>query len=224
TAVARVAAAGRNLGIRPGIVTEAADAPTAGAAGDGTGVLRVLVATAAESDDSVTAATVRDPMAVAAAFGIGVGGRFDAPVGGRIDPRWTRPVHVEATVVHLGDGEYPLSGAGYSGMTVTMGRHAVLATGNLRILVTELAAWSADPATWRHAGIEPDELDLLVVKSCTDYRANFPDSAPFAEIAGVPGPATPDLSRLRFRHVVPPPYPTQGWADTDAALRESSDG
>jgi microcystin degradation protein MlrC len=227
-AIARVVAAVRSTGIRPGIVTEAADAPTAGAAGDGTGVLAALLRHTSDTGPSGTtpsaAVTVRDPQVVDESFELGLGGTYRGPIGARIDQRWTEPVRIEATVVHLGSGTYRLEGAGYGGTTVGMGRHAVLRTGDVVVLVTELAAWSADPATWRHAGIDPDTLDVLAVKSCTDYRANFPDAAPFALVADVPGPATSDLSSLTFRHCSPPPYPTQGWAASRAALRPSADG
>ena len=136
-AVARVVATVRASGIRPGIVTESADAPTAGAAGDGTGVLAALVSAAAECTGTThdsppeAAVTVRDPLAVAEAFSVGVGGVYHGPLGARIDPRWTESVEVEAMVAHLGSGPYRLDGAGYGGMIVDMGRHAVLRSGNI---------------------------------------------------------------------------------------------
>jgi microcystin degradation protein MlrC len=197
-------------GVRPAIVTESSDAPTAGAAGDGTGVLAALLDL---PEPPVAAVTVRDPDVVRAAYAIGVGGRYRGRLGSRLDTRWTAPIDVDADVVRLGDGEYLLTGAAYGGMTATMGRYAVLVQGRVHILVTELAAWSADPGTWQHAALEPESFDVLVVKSCTDYRANFPGSAATAVVADVPGPANPDLRALEFRRCVPPPFPAGPAAD-----------
>jgi microcystin degradation protein MlrC len=78
----------------------------------------------------------------------------------------------------------------------------------LRLLVTELPSWSADPATWRHAGLEPNDADVLIVRSCTDYIANFPASASTAQVADIDGACTPRLSRLKFSLADPAPWPT----------------
>ncbi|MGI9645173.1 MAG: M81 family metallopeptidase [Ilumatobacteraceae bacterium] len=207
TAIDRAVAGARAAGVRPAIVTESADAPTAGAAGDGTAVLAELLA---RSDPPESAVTVRDPQVVAAVHAVGRGDRYRGPLGSRIDGRWMPPADVDALVIRVGGGSYHLSGAGHSGMTVTMGRYAVLEVGAVRILVTELAAWSADPATWLHAGIDPQSVELLVVKSCSDYEANFPQSTQFAVVADVAGAATPNLATLQFVRCVPPPYPAGG--------------
>lgn len=122
-----------------------------------------------------------------------------------------------AEVATLGDGDYTLTGVGYTGMHATMGRFAVVRHGRLRLLITELPAWSADPGTWRHAGLDPDDVDLLVVRSCTDYIANFPASAPTAVIADVPGPTTSHLARLRFERPAVTPFPIDPHARFDAA-------
>jgi microcystin degradation protein MlrC len=74
-------------------------------------------------------------------------------------------------------------------------------------LVTELPAWSADPATWRHAGFDPYDVDVLILRSCTDYIANFPSSASTAVVADVPGAATPRLSRLTYERCRTLPFP-----------------
>ena len=73
-------------------------------------------------------------------------------------------------------------------------------------------AWSSDPGTWRHAGLEPYDVDVLCVRSCTDYRATFPASAPSAVVADVPGAAASRLERLHFERCDVVPFPV----DSDA--------
>ena len=87
-----------------------------------------------------------------------------------------------------------------------MGRFAVLASGGLRLLVSERPAWSADPATFLHAGLDPADADVVVVRSCSDYRPNYPTSDQ-AITLDVPGPATPNLASLEFHRAPRPLWP-----------------
>jgi len=190
--------------VRPFVITESADAPTAGAAGDNPAMLRALTIWGA---DRTMLTTIVDAPATVACHGAGVGATLSLRIGGSIDQRWAARVSITGKVVLVGDGDYQLTGVGYTGMTVSMGRFSVLRRGGLHLLITELPAWSADPGTWRHAGLDPYDVDVLVVRSCTDYIANFPASAPSAVIADVPGATTPRLTRLAFEHCDVVPYP-----------------
>lgn len=195
---------------RPAIVTESADAPTAGGAGDSPAMLHALRAVA-PPDDAVVLATIVDAALVDRCHLAGPGGRIAARTGASVDPRFHDPYDLSGEVLSVGDGRYALTGAGYHGLTATMGRFAVVREGALHLLATELPSWSADPATWRHAGLEPGDADVLVVRSCTDYLANFPESAGTAMVADVAGACTPRLARLRFSIASPAPWPTMGW-------------
>jgi len=192
--------------VRPGIVTESADAPTAGGSGDSPALLHALAILAPPVDKTVLA-TIVDARLVETCHELGIGAHISAPVGASIDQRHHRPFPLQGKVLLVGDGEYRLTGVGYDGLTVSMGRFVVVGSGALRLLVTERPSWSADPATWRHAGLEPNTADVLIVRSCTDYIANFPASAPAAMVADVEGACTPRLSRLHFSLADPAPWP-----------------
>lgn len=191
---------------RPQIVAHSADAPTAGAAGDHPGMIRAVLDHGPELRALVT---IVDAPAVAAAHGAGVGAALDVEIGSSVDPRWADPVGISALVTQLGDGPYTLTGASYTGMPVTMGRFAVLSVGRLSILATERPAWSSDPATFRHAGLEPSGVDLVVVRSCSDFQPNYPTSD-HAVTLDIPGPATPDLASLVFERAPRPLWPLDG--------------
>ncbi len=214
---------------RPVIITEAADAPTAGATGDGS----AMVAAVLNSEHPLrTLATICDPAAVQRCRLHHEGpatGTLEMAVGAGLDDRWQQPVTIEATVVSIGDGPYRLSGAGYTEMAVSMGAFAVVTTGRidapsdagpdtgpetetrparrLTLLITERPAWSADPATWAHAGLDPDDFDVVVVRSCSDYLANYPTAPETALIADVMGAASPRLERYRYHLADVVPYP-----------------
>lgn len=194
---------------RPAIVTESADAPTAGGAGDSPAMLHALRAVA-PSEDAIVFVTIVDAPLVNQCHRAGPGARVTGYVGASIDPRHHEPCHLDGLVLSVGDGRYALDGVGYRGLTATMGRFAVVRVGAVRVLATELPSWSADPATWHHAGLNPSDADVLIVRSCTDYLANFPESADSAFVADVDGPCTPRLSRLRFSIASPAPWPTVG--------------
>ena len=88
-----------------------------------------------------------------------------------------------------------------------MGEWAVLTTGRHHLLISSRPAITADPATWRHAGLDPDRTDVLVVRSCSDYRANFPSAAPEAITLDLLGASAPRLEYLRFENAPRPLYP-----------------
>ncbi len=205
---------------RPVLITESADAPTAGATGDGT----AMIAAVLDGDHDLSVlATICDPEAVEACHrhhgGPETADTLLMRVGAGLDDRWQQPVTLDAVVRWLGDGPYRLSGAGYTEMSVSMGRFAVVTdtATRLTLVITERPAWSADPATWGHAGLDPDDFDVVLVRSCSDYLANYRTAPQIALIADVMGPASARLERYCFESADPVPYPV----DPDAVFDPS---
>lgn len=196
--------------VKPFIVAESADAPTAGAAGDSSVMISALQAS---SRPLVSFVPVVDPDSVERCFDAGEEGHVQLEVGASIDRRWSNPVPVEGVIAKLGQGSYRLEGESFTGMEVSMGRFATVASDELWLLLTEDPAWTSDPATFRFAGLEPSQADLVVVRSCSDFRPNFPESESEAVTLDVPGTATPRLENLRFERVDRPPYPLDAWPE-----------
>ena len=192
--------------LRPSIITESADAPTAGGSGDSPALLHALNQIQIRPG-ALVLATIVDTAVVDLCHNVGLGAKVQTPIGATIDNRFHEPFLLRGKVLRLGEGNYRLTGVGYEGHIVSMGRFAVIEAGALRLLVTGRPSWSADPGTWRHAGLEPNDADVLIVRSCTDYLANFPNSASTAMVADLDGPCTPRLSRLQFKNVRPAPWP-----------------
>ncbi len=202
-------AAARESSTRPFVIAESADAPTAGAAGDSPLMVAIL------ADEALLNSVVPlvDPTSVERSFAAGVGASITLDVGAGIDSRWHLPVRLEGVVAQLGEGHYRLTGASFTGMEVTMGRFAVIESGRLTLLLSERQAWTSDPATFRFAGIDPFEVDLLVVRSCSDFLPNYPGSQKNAVTLEVPGPAAPRLERLEFEHADRPLWPLDPFDD-----------
>ncbi len=187
---------------RPFLMAHTADCPTAGATGDDP----VMAGEAASNGADLTVLhSVLDPVA-ARRCARSVGERVRMEVGAAFNPE-ARRIEVEGVVSGAGGGSYRMTGRSFTGREVSMGDWAVITSGRHHLLVTSRPAVTADPATWRHAGLHPDQTDVLIVRSCSDYRANFPDSASEAVTLDLPGASTPRLDSLRFQHVPRPLYP-----------------
>ncbi len=190
---------------RPFIIAESADAPTAGASGDSPAMVEALLRYA---PGLIAYVPVVDPPSVDLCHLAGEGARVDLTVGATVDTRWWKPVPVVGRVRSVGEGSYRLEGAGFTGLEVNMGRFAVVDIGQMTLLLSERPAWTADPATFRFAGLRTEVADLIVVRSCSDFRPNYPlASTEEAITLDVPGAATPRLENLVFQHIPRPMYP-----------------
>ena len=197
---------------RPFVLAESADAPTAGAAGDSPAMIAAL---REHGPDLFSYVPVVDAPAVRSCHEAGVGHEIRLRVGATIDQRWWEPVEVRGTVTGIGGGNYRLVGASFTGMEVSMGRFAVVASGSMRLLLSERPAWTSDPATFRKAGLDQARADVIVVRSCSDFRPNYPMAEDEAVTLDVPGAATPRLENLTFAVADRPPYPLSEWPEFD---------
>ena len=194
--------AARKSGTKPFLMAHTSDCPTAGATGDDP----VMVSEAAiHGPDLVVMHTVLDPVAVESCAPA-VGERVRIPIGAGFNPAANRVI-VDGVIRRSGAGSYRLAGRSFTRREASMGEWVVLESGFHQLLITSKPAITADPATWHHAGLDPEQADVLVVRSCSDYRANFPSSAPEAVTLDLPGSSAPRLEGLRFEHAPRPLYP-----------------
>ena len=199
-AVRHAMAAGRG----PVVLADVADNTGAGASGDGTEVLRALLTEGAES---AVVITIPDKQAVEEAFRVGVGGEFNALVGGKIDDKHGAPVEVKGVVRILSDGRFIHRGPMSTGLVANIGRTAVIESGGVEIIVNERRFQPVDPEVARSVGIDPASRKIVVVKSSVHYRASYePIAAEIIEVDG-PGLASPNLSRFAFKNIRRPIFP-----------------
>lgn len=197
--------AARMSSVRPFLITESADAPTAGATGDSPAMIRALLEWGSDLEAYVT---VSDPPAVDRCFEAGLDKNIDLWLGCHFEKRFDRPVSVRGRISHLGTKPVLITGPSYTGMEVSMGRHAVVVVGRLHILISERPAFTLDPATFQHAGLDPALPDLIVVRSALGFRAGFPPkSVAEAVVLDLPGASTPRIDLLEFFRAPRPLYP-----------------
>jgi microcystin degradation protein MlrC len=200
----------------PVVMADLGDNPGGGGAADGTTVLRELL------DQGVTnagVAIVRDPEAVERCVEAGVGERVTLTLGGKTDDLHGDPIEgVDGYVKTLTDGEFVNTGPMGTGSENHLGRTALVRCGRddgVAVVVTENRMQPLDAEIWRHVGVQPERLDVLVVKSTNHFRADYEPMSSSVVLVDSPGLVAIDPRRFDFSNVVRPKFPLDGMADDD---------
>lgn len=171
-----------------------------GSAGDSTFVLDELVRQKATG----WVMTVCDPAAVQAAVKLGVGGKFDMVVGGKIDDMHGKPVRVRGRVKTLNEGKYiehetRHGGGRYfdQGMTAVIEAEGSLPDEqNLLVLNTKRTVpFSIHQLV--SLGIYPNRQKILVAKGTIAPRAAYEPVS--AKIITVDSPGSTAVNPARFK-------------------------
>jgi microcystin degradation protein MlrC len=190
---------------RPRMLVEPADNVGGGAPGDGTTILAALVA--ARPDSGV--AVIWDPRAAAEAARIGVGGRFDGPVGGRTLALHGAPVRVAGHVRFAAPARYRRDKAYFNGQSVDMGPSAVIDLGGFKIVVTSERIMPFDTAHLRAVGIDPERERLITMKCGSNWSAGFGDVAAGHAYVDTPGITSSNVERMPYARFRGPAFPLQ---------------
>lgn len=155
-----------------------------------------------------------DPQAVAAMEAAGVGAEVTLSLGGKLPmpalARQSAPIEITGRVKLLSEGRFPATVAMSRGLTMNMGKTAVLSTGSVDIVVVSRHIEPFDPGCFRSLGIEPTARRFLMLKSRIHYRVGFmPLVKHVVECAGR-GVCTSDYSEVRFEKVRRPVFPLDG--------------
>lgn len=198
-------------GAGPVILLDHYDNTASGGTMDTTEVLAEILR---QGLDDVAVFGFYDPAAVEAMIAAGVGNEVTVELGGKLAmpalERQSAPLTITGRVKLLCDGEFPATVAMSRGLTMQMGRTAVLSTGKVDIVVVSRHVEPFDPGCFRSVGIEPTVRRHLMLKSRIHYRVGFRDIArEVVECAGR-GVCTSNYSELTFEHVRRPVYPLDG--------------
>lgn len=152
------------------ILADTQDNPGAGGTSDTTGILRELLMQRAPS---ALLGVLCDPEAAAAAHQAGVGAIVNVPLGGKIGPLGGPPIEASWKVEALGDGAITGTGPFYFGCRMQLGHMARLSRGGVHVVISSRRQQAADQAMFRHLGAEPDQWQILCLKSSVHFRADF---------------------------------------------------
>jgi microcystin degradation protein MlrC len=200
-AVRRATAAARG----PVVLVDLGDNVGGGSAADGT----VLLAEIVRQQATGAVVTLFAPDAVKACQRLGVGGRFEGPVGGAVDRLHGEPVGVRGTVTGLFDGKWVETEARHGGRRHNdQGPTAVLALdGGTTLVLNSLQTPPFSLGQLTSVGIDPAKARMIVVKAAVAYKAAYaPVAAEIIEV-DTPGVTAVNPRRFTYRHIPRPMFP-----------------
>ena len=190
----------------PVIFTDAADATSSGATGDSNALLQALI----DGDFAgEVLAPIVDPASALMAHEAGVSGKLDVVIGGALDSRFP-PLQLSVIVEALGDGEYPLES---SGTPESAGLTAVLRCANYTIVALSRSVRFIDRSPFIAHGLNPQDYDLVVVKSPHCQPHFFDDWSEKNFNVDAPGSTSANLKTLGHRVCQRPMYPLDPYVE-----------
>jgi microcystin degradation protein MlrC len=199
--VKRLVAAGST----PVVLVEPSENVGGGAPGNGTGVLRALLAHGIENSGVV----INDPIAVQKLQDLQIGEKIRLQIG---DVIWHEPLELEVELVSRSDGNFDLEDAhshlaSMNGLHIRMGNSAVVKSGGVWILLTSRKTAPMDLGQWRSQGINPEELSVIGVKAAVAHRQAYDPISKASFTVSTPGPCASDLKVFPFKNLKRPIFP-----------------
>lgn len=171
---------------RPVVINETSDNPGGGTPGDGTHLLRAMLA--AKLTDACFGFIV-DPEVAAQAHTAGTGATIDVSLGGKYDDLHGRPLVAQAYVKALSDGRLVMQ-AMMKGARINLGPLARLVIDGIDVVVASHRSQTFDPEPFLAVGIDVRRYAIVALKSSNHFRAGFRDVAAAIVTADPPGLTT----------------------------------
>jgi microcystin degradation protein MlrC len=198
----------------PVVIAEVSDNPGGGAPGDGTHLLRALLALNAPR---TCFGFVADPETAAQAHAGGAGATIQVRLGGKTDRLHGDPVEAEAYVKCLTDGRFRYTTPMGAGTEVTLGPMARLVIGQVDVLVSSVRTQTLDAEVFLLHGIDVRRYRIVGLKSQQHFRAGFEGIAGAIIRCDPPGLTTSNLATLPFRRIRRPTWPLDELPEWEAS-------
>ncbi len=202
--VAEAVQRGRAIKDGPVLLLDTADTTGGGAAGDGIGLVRGLLAVGVTEP---CLAMVVDPEAVQVCLQQGIGREVTLDLGHKLDPRWGEPLHVTGRVLRMVAGEFRYTGGILGGSIATMGPSVVLAIGSIQVLIMSYPTYDWADEQYRAAGLQPENAKFVGVKNMMNFRFGYRDQLKGYFVLDLPGPTPADMRLLPFQRIRRPVFP-----------------
>jgi microcystin degradation protein MlrC len=188
----------------PVILAEVSDNPGGGGPGDGTHLLRALLAA---NVPQTCFGFVFDPETARQAHAAGAGATIRVRLGGRTDTLHGAPVEADAYVKCLTDGQFVYTTPMGRGSHVDLGPMARLVIGNVDVLVSSVRTQTLDTEVFLLHGIDVARQRVVALKSQQHFRAGFEHVAGEIIRVDTPGLTSSNLSSLPFERLRRPIWP-----------------
>lgn len=187
-------------GIGPIVLADAQDNPGGGGNSDTVWILEELVRQGATG---AVVALLYDPRSAAQASAVGAGAELDLSLGALSGQPGHKALRARCKVLRVADGTFTATGPFFGGARMTLGPTVLLDIRGVRVIVTSAQEQAADQAMFRHVGVEPRDVPILVLKSSVHFRADFQTIAKEILVVEAPGPVTLDNRTLDYRKLRP---------------------
>jgi len=185
---------------RPVVIADTQDNPGGGADSNTTGMLRALVSCDARG---AAIGLMVDPAAAAAAHAAGVGAELNIFLGGQSGTPGDAPYCATFRVEQLSDGRCRYDGPMMHGRVSDVGPSARLSVNGVQVVVSTYKDQMLDRNLYRMAGVEPEQMKVLVNKSSVHFRADFQPIAEAVLVAKAPGPHLADPAEYPWTRLRP---------------------
>lgn len=188
----------------PVVVNETSDNPGAGTPGDGTRLLRAMLALRPEQ---ACFGFISDPETAGQAHAAGIGAEIAIRLGGKTDDRHGEPIEARATVVALTDGKFTTTSPMGRGTKMNAGPSARLRIEGVEVIVTSIRNQVFDEQIFALHGIDVRQMKIVALKSSQHFRAAFEPIAASIVTVDSPGLSMFDFTHFPFERVRRPIYP-----------------
>lgn len=185
------------------VLADASDCVGGGASGDSAAALAALLR---HAPAAAAAIHIADDVTARQALALHPGQRFAAAIGNRRDPLYGPPLAVEAEFLRSAPSHFTYSGGLMRGVQAALGDAAVLRVGAVEVLVSANACYEYADEAFVAAGINARAGKFIVVKNPMNYQQAYA-AASTRLIIDTPGPTTPNLASLPWRHAGRPLFP-----------------
>ncbi|MGE5704478.1 MAG: M81 family metallopeptidase, partial [Clostridia bacterium] len=188
----------------PVVINETSDNPGGGTPGDGTHLLRAMLA--ANLEDACFG-IIYDPEVAQIAHDAGVGATINVQLGGKTDSIHGEPIELSAYVKCLSDGSFITSSPMGAGLPVHLGKSVRLQAGGVDIIVCSVKTQVIDEQIYLLHGIDVTTYKIVALKSSQHFRASFEPIAKQIITVDSPGLTTLLFSFFDYKRLVRPVYP-----------------
>ncbi len=186
------------------MVISDSDSTTSGAPGDNTCILNELIT---RKVNYPALLSLVDPEVVEKAIRAGAGNKITCEIGGKLDTMHCSPVKVTAKVKTITDGKFNLDGGHIGKLSIDMGKTVVLEAGSISILVSARSGPVYEQTVYKHAGLDPEQFRVVVVKSPVGFRKAYETVAKKIVLADCPGFSSSNLDLFTYNNIPRPLYP-----------------
>lgn len=202
--------------VHPVVINETSDNCGGGTPGDGTHLLRAMLAAKLER---ACFGFIVDAEVAEQAHQAGVGASIVVKLGGKYDELHGETLVLEAYVKALHDGRLVMR-AMSRGMRLHLGKMARLVVDGIDIVVASRRSQTFDIGPFLAVGIDVTEYDIVALKSSNHFRAGFKDIAKKIVTADPPGLTTHHVEIFERRNAKVPLWPIDARAEYEPDIQD----